>query len=110
MAPATINQNMPSYHAYQVLGVVPVHVVVVRNCNNTAVCVKSTPHRTYACNMPSRSKGVYCVVHAYCVRNGHRSSKSSRQWFTCLAQVPTTVIIHVELCILVENITQNREM
>ena len=79
---------------YEVLGV-PVHVIVVLNCNNTAVCVKITPLRTYACNIPSRSKGVYCcVVHAYCVRNGHKSSKPS-QWFTCLAQVPTPVVIHV---------------
>ena len=63
------------------------------------VCVKITPHRAYAYNIPSGSIGVYCcVVHAFCVRNGHTSSKPS-QWFTCWAQVPTTVIIHVKLCI-----------
>ena len=89
-----INKNIPSYHSYQ-------RYLVYRNTLSwwvvaitplsAQVCVKITPHRTYACTIPSRSKGVYfCVVHAYCVRNGHTSSKPSL-WFT--------VIIHVELCI-----------
>ena len=35
--PSTINKNTPSYHIYQLLGA-PVHIIVVRICNNTAVC------------------------------------------------------------------------
>ena len=95
---ATINENIPSYHMYQVLGVT-VHVIVLRNCNNTAVCVQITPHLTCACNIPSRSKGVYCLSYMHVVyetgtdrrKRGSRSPvwhKSQPRWLyirTCRA-------------------------
>ena len=109
-APATINENISWYHMYQVLGV-PVHVIVPRNCNNTAVCVKITPHLTCACNMPSRSKSVYCgsYMHVVYVTGTDRRNRVSGS--PVLAQVPTTVIIYTcGAMYIVENMTQNREI
>ena len=58
-----------------------IHVFVVcLLCNNTAVCI--TPH-IYMPYITSRSRNICCIIHAYCVRSGHRWSSTEPVLYLC---------------------------
>ena len=92
-APATIHKkSISSYHMYQEIGV-PAHTIVVRNCNNTAVCVKFAPHIYIQCTLAEQRR-LHCVVTAHCVRNGHRSS-STESVLHLFGTGPNLSLIHI---------------